>query len=236
MANRQMVVPSIGAVIMAKRRGARNIRISITPAGQVRVAMPHWTPYAAGLHFLKKHEAWIKEQLKTYGQPALGDGTQIGRYHVIKFKPPTSGEGHTGIRVYRREIIVTTALAQTDPKLQLKLVSAAERALKQEAEEMLPKRLESISQANGLPYSGLKIRKLTSRWGSCSSKRAITLSYFLVQLPEELIDYVLLHELAHTVHHNHGKEFWIFMKNRSPNLRELRQQIKQHRPRVEPLL
>jgi predicted metal-dependent hydrolase len=235
MANRQMLVPGIGEVTLAKRRGARNIRISITPAGRVRVALPHWTPYAAGLQFLKKHDAWVKEQLRKNDRSALADGTRIGRHHTVRFEAPNDSNSRVRIRVSRRAITVTTARNFEDPGLQQKLISAAERALRHEAEELLPARLERISREQKLPYGGLKIRKLTSRWGSCSSKRDITLSYFLVQLPDELVDYVLLHELAHTTHHNHSPEFWGFMEARVPNLRELRRQIKQHRPRVEPV-
>jgi predicted metal-dependent hydrolase len=235
MANRQMVMPGIGTVVLAKRRGARNIRISLSQSGQVRVAMPHWVPYAAGLHFLKKHETWIKEQQEKHSLQPLQEGHRVGRQHLIKFKTPASGSAKTTVKVSSTAITVTTPLEPSHPELQRKLVNAAERALKQEAIELLPPRLARISQAQNLPYRGLRIRKLTSRWGSCSSKRDIALSYYLVQLPDDLVDYVLLHELAHTVHHNHSREFWSFVESRTSNLRELRRRIKQFRPRVEPL-
>ena len=236
MANRLMVVPSVGEVVMSKRRGARNIRITITAAGQVRVALPHWTPYAAGVHFVKKHEAWIRDQLRVHAPNPLTDGVRIGRSHRIRIEPSGNNSAKQSVRVSRSAIVAKVPEGIDESMLQKKLLAAAERALKQEADELLSGRLVAISRRYGLPYSGLKIRKLTSRWGSCSSKKQISLSYFLVQLPNELIDYVILHELAHTIHHNHSSQFWGYMDERLADLDQLRREIKLYRPRVEPYL
>lgn len=83
--------------------------------------------------------------------------------------------------------------------------------LKQEAQAYLPGRLLSLSQKHQLPYLRLRIGKSTSYWGRCSSNKSILLSCYLMILPEELIDYVLLHELCHTKEMNHGSSFWALM-------------------------
>ncbi|MDR0834242.1 MAG: M48 family metallopeptidase [Candidatus Symbiothrix sp.] len=75
----------------------------------------------------------------------------------------------------------------------------------------LPKQLADIAQAHGFTYLSVKTRKSKTRWGSCSSKKTISLSYYLLLLPQHLIDYVLLHELCHTVHMNHGPAFWALL-------------------------
>ena len=74
-----------------------------------------------------------------------------------------------------------------------------------------------------------------SNWGSCSSDKRITLSYYLCQLPPHLIDYVLLHELLHTKYLHHGKEFWAEMEKLLPGTIEFKRDIKAHKPRVEPI-
>ena len=72
----------------------------------------------------------------------------------------------------------------------------------------LSSRLDDLSGQHGFAYGKLSIRNQKSRWGSCSSKNNISLNRKLYFLPSELSDYVLLHELAHTVQKNHSKAFW----------------------------
>ena len=79
--------------------------------------------------------------------------------------------------------------------------------LRQEAECVLPQKLEYWSKHCGLSYNSLKIDTAKSRWGCCSSKKDIKLSYYLLLLPERLIDYVIVHELCHTREMNHGPRF-----------------------------
>ena len=79
--------------------------------------------------------------------------------------------------------------------------------LRRLAKEDLPQRIERLSRQTGLRYTKLSIRAARTKWGSCSSKNSISLSLFLMQLPEALRDFVILHELCHTVHHNHSPRF-----------------------------
>lgn len=79
--------------------------------------------------------------------------------------------------------------------------------LRRAAKLDLPMRMERISQATGLRCAKLSIRAARTKWGSCSGQNHISLSLFLVTLPEHLRDYVIVHELCHTVHHNHSPRF-----------------------------
>ncbi len=82
------------------------------------------------------------------------------------------------------------------------------RILAMEAKRLLPQRVEQLARAHGFRYTGLKMRRMKTRWGSCTAKNSINLNTWLVMLPVELSDYVILHELVHTKHKNHGPEFW----------------------------
>ena len=75
------------------------------------------------------------------------------------------------------------------------------------SKEFIINRVEHYSNLMDLDFSALKFRKMRARWGSCSSKREITLNSELSRLSENLIDYVVVHELAHLRHMNHSKEF-----------------------------
>ena len=71
----------------------------------------------------------------------------------------------------------------------------------------LPPRVAAIAARTGLKYGRLSIRAARSKWGSCSGRNDISLSLFTMLLPEHLRDYVIIHELCHTVHHNHSPRF-----------------------------
>ncbi len=79
--------------------------------------------------------------------------------------------------------------------------------LRRKAHEELPNRVGYISRITGLKYNRLSIRATISKWGSCSTKGDISLSLYLMSLPQHLIDFVIIHELCHTVHFNHSAEF-----------------------------
>lgn len=82
------------------------------------------------------------------------------------------------------------------------------QALRFEAKRILPRKTADFAAKHKLKFSEVKINKSQSRWGSCSRMKSINFSYYLLLLPEKLIDYVVLHELAHTVEMNHGERFW----------------------------
>lgn len=88
------------------------------------------------------------------------------------------------------------------------LHSVIEKAMTQRAKEVLPHRLQQLAEKFSFVYKHTTIRIAHTRWGSCSSNGTISLNAYLIQLPDELIDYVLLHELCHTRHMNHSPRFW----------------------------
>lgn len=79
--------------------------------------------------------------------------------------------------------------------------------LRRQAKVDLPPRIARLSAVTGLKYEKLSIRASRTKWGSCSGENHISLSLYLMTLPEHLRDFVILHELCHTVHHNHSPRF-----------------------------
>jgi len=231
MAQKTEFIPGIGEVLLSKRRGARNIRISVTPGGRVRVGLPSWAPYSAGISFAKSKMGWIQRQLILYQPPLLKDGVLVGKYHRVEYVfLPTAKKN--SVRVTADKIIMTSTYPIENPSLQSSLLAACERALRQESTQLLPQRLEQLAQRQGYSYQEVKIRKLTSRWGSCSNAKSIRLSYFLIQLPWHLIDYVLIHELVHTQHLSHDKAFWRAFTEALPDAKKLQKEIRAYSPRI----
>lgn len=121
----------------------------------------------------------------------------------------------------------------TDEKLQVWLRKVVQEALRRNAKIILPPRLYQLSLQHGLTYRSVKINSSTGRWGSCSSSGNINLSCFLMLLPRHLIDYVLLHELAHTREMNHGDAFWALLDRLTEGKAlQLRSELKQHRAAI----
>jgi len=97
----------------------------------------------------------------------------------------------------------------------------------------LPQRVQYLASKHGFSYKQIRVRKLTARWGSCSNNGVITLSYYLLQLPWNLIDYVILHELTHTRHLHHGPNFWTEFKKVLPSAKLLQKEIRSYKPQVQ---
>ncbi|MBF2037392.1 MAG: M48 family metallopeptidase [Leptolyngbyaceae cyanobacterium T60_A2020_046] len=87
--------------------------------------------------------------------------------------------------------------------------------------------LRELSQRCGLSFSRVSVRGQTSRWGSCSSRQSISLNYKLLFLPPPLVEYVLIHELCHTVHMNHSPAFWELVALHCPTYDRVRADLKQ---------
>lgn len=231
MAFKTFKLDSQREVTVYKRRATKNLRLSITADGRIKVTIPTWAPYQTGLRFAKSRQAWIEANHKD--NPPLKPGQLIGKAHRLSFIPkssitkPTSRLSGNLVNIsYPSDLNFDDVTVQTVAEL------AAVKALRAQAETLLPQRLKVLSEAKDLPYNSVKVKHLVSRWGSCDSHKNIVLNLYLMQLPWSLIDYVLLHELAHTVVLKHGQEFWQTMEKLLPDTKKLRKEIKSHKPKV----
>ncbi|MBP3482134.1 MAG: M48 family metallopeptidase [Alistipes sp.] len=100
-------------------------------------------------------------------------------------------------------------------------------AMRAAAKRTLPQRVEFFARKFGFRYGRVTIRAARSKWGSCTSENNISLSLFLMALPEHLRDYVIIHELCHTVHHNHSPKFHALADRcMGGNEKELRRELR----------
>ncbi len=100
-----------------------------------------------------------------------------------------------------------------------------------EARRLLTGRLEALSNKFGLPFNRLSFKNQKTIWGSCSGRNNISLNYKLHALPPHLQDYVLAHELVHTVVKNHSQEFWAVLEKKIPAAKALGRELKTYRLR-----
>ena len=80
----------------------------------------------------------------------------------------------------------------------------------------------------GIEYNNIRITSARTRWGSCSSKKNLSFSYRLIQVPLDVIDYVIIHELAHLKHMNHSKQFWNHVGSMMDDYKEKEEWLKKN--------
>ena len=231
MAFKEFHIAGIGDVTVYKRRGSRTIRLTVTDSGKVKIVIPVWASYKDGIGFAESRRDWIAQHVKGRQQSLLQEGQPIGKAHRLHFMA-TPSVASARVRIRGNEVIVqhAPALSVTTPLIQKKATDGAMRALKLQAKTLLKQRLDTLAAAHGYTYSSLAIKDLKSRWGSCDQDKHIVLNAYLMQLPWHLIDYVIMHELAHTKVLRHGAPFWEEMQQHVPRAKTLRTELHSYQP------
>lgn len=213
---------------------ARKITISIRPHRGVRITIPRYATYSEAERFALHKRDWIAANLKkvneftnqTERNPVSGFVT---KKHQLILLPSTI----TGVRVRVQQgtILVkyNPELTQESKEVRASVKKGIELALKKEAVEYLPHRLGELAKKNGLLYNNVAIKNMKSRWGSCTGRNNINLTIHLMRLPDHLIDYVLLHELAHTIVKNHSKKYWETLEKICHDSKQIDKDLKSHR-------
>jgi predicted metal-dependent hydrolase len=214
-----------GTISIKTNAKARSVIFRVLP-GELKITVPSRISQKELSQIIEKHRISLREK-KAKTRPALildeNFKLQTHRFSVQIFKTDRAD-----FYFSRKEGILHIACPQkTDFEavaIRELLVKGIERYLKADAKKHLPIRLKALADENSLSYNEVKINSSKTRWGSCSSRKSINLSFYLMMLPVELIDYVLLHELTHTLEMNHSPRFWAklndFSKNRSAELKE----------------
>ena len=232
MATQKIELAGVGPVTLVKSAQSRSLRLTVTASG-IRVSMPRWTPFSAGKAFAEHHSDWIQRELAKRPTAQLEAGQRIGKLHYLRFEQILDGKPATS-RVTGTEVVVRLGRGDhiEDASVQKRAHDAAARALKREAERLLPPRLQALAEKHGLSYTSISVKSLKRRWGSCDTHKNITFNLYLMDLSWEYIDYVIQHELTHTVHMNHGPEFWKLLTIINPRAKDISRQLKQRQPTV----
>lgn len=198
-----------------KSKRAKYIRLQITGNGKIELVVPYNIPIRQGVLFVESKRTWLEKKLKKIGQ--CGNkfryfGKEIAlslEYHLFidTIEYYFNGEElrviiPTGFTLKKEELFDTWLFAK--------------------ANEYIPDRVKTIAQRNNFNYANVRIKRLKSRWGSCSSKRNLSFNHKLMYFESSIIDYVIIHELCHLKEMNHSKRFWNLVESLLPEYKILK--------------
>ncbi len=199
--------PILGEISYTKRIRCKSIRVKVSAISGISVSLPFWVTYTTAQEFVESNRKKILSILARQKNTLS---------HTPQGNPNTTPDTGTGAPTGSASgISGTCGSLGTSAAYSVGIYSEAELAtIRERAKKELPARLEYLCQKLSLQfpelgfcYNKVFIKNNRSNWGSCSSRGNINLNMHLVNLPEKLRDFVIIHELCHLVHRNHGAEF-----------------------------
>lgn len=212
----------------------QTISIIVSPDKGVIVKAPYRTPAKTIDHFVTEKSEWIRKALDKFSTlirldkpEGYSDGDTLllfGKEHTLKL---IRGNRYS-VNLGRDNSIEVSWSDNNNPLLIREILEGwfsfvARQQLPGEFREVMLKHID-----HGLNPTGFKVRKMKTRWGSCSSKGGIALSYDLIRLSRECREYVMVHELCHLRHHDHGKGFYDLLIDLYPGWKEISAEIRRH--------
>lgn len=194
--------------------------------GNVTVKAPLRTSMEFIEAFVEKKSGWIQKKLQAHAQNAavfgrIIDGSQM-LYHG-KTLDITPSDAVKRVALRQNALLVPQKYFLSDS-----IASAVKNFYKRTAACELGERLLLLSQAAGLTFNEFSLTNAKTKWGSCDGNCNIKLNWRLLMLDDELRDYVMIHELVHTLHHDHSAVFWNDVKKYVPNLTAVKKRLKSY--------
>jgi predicted metal-dependent hydrolase len=215
------IVPLSQLVSVRHSQRARRVSVRIGATGRVELVVPRGVSERRAWAFLESRADWVRHHVARRREaapptqpfpprelvlPLLGQRWRLfqsggeGRPRLVVASGVLELRGHGDAEAWRRVLL---------------------RWLKRRAEAALAPRLAATAARHGFAYSALRVRSQRTRWGSCSTRGVISLNVALLFQPEDVVEYLLCHELSHTRHMNHSARFWACVAACEPRWREL---------------
>lgn len=211
-AKKVFVHPRLGEVTLSQTTRSRRLSITVNRHGKVRLSFPLVCPKKVALEFLElnadKVEKIRRRVLEKRGeQRRIIEPPYVTVRHSLEFVRGQSDRAKARVTADKMIIFMPSEQDTAADEFQQFVRKVIATTLREEGREILPPIVARLAVAHGFEYRSVTVRATTSRWGSCSSRNDISLSCYLVRLPAHLIEFIVLHELCHTRHKNHGPRF-----------------------------
>jgi hypothetical protein len=235
MSEKIIHIDGVGKVLFKRSKRTRHISISIKPFAGTKVTIPAGVDDEIAFRFVRDKKHWINKHLARMKeleamQTKFDENSSYStRHHKLNLKK--AQRRGISVRLSKGKInVVYPPVINPDSKVvQAAIRKGIERALRLEAKHYLPDKVNELAEKFGFKFNKLTLKNIKSRWGSCSRKNNINLSIHLMRLPDHLIDYVILHELVHTVHNNHSAKFWKMLNDITGGSKVLDKEFKKYR-------
>jgi len=230
MKKRTVTIPSGEVDLDIVRSSRRTVALYVKPGGTLLVRAPWYVPVPVLMQFVRQKTGWIERQMKKLKDvKPVGETTPINDGSVIPFMGrqltvKVSAGSRTTAAIDENNLLLIIAGGISSERITA--LTGAWYHL--EAKEHFTARTVELAALHSklIPAPGpVNVRRMKRRWGTCHSNRSIWLNSELIKKDPELIDYVIIHELSHLVHHNHGREYYDLLGSLVPNFRELRKRL-----------
>ena len=203
------------------RSQRKTLSITINEDAELIVRAPKRLSIEKIQDFINEKENWINRKI-TLVENQIKDVTSnqnkilyLGTLFPIIIKPQLSRE-----LIFTGEEFEANSIEPNSLSLSLK------KWYKSKFREIALPRVAYFANKYNLNVNQVRIKNQKTMWGSCSSKNNINLNYLLIMAPAEVIDYVIIHELAHTIHRNHSVDFWRLVRLIMPDFQQHKQWLK----------
>jgi predicted metal-dependent hydrolase len=219
-----------GSISIRRSSLARSLRLKIDHKGGLVISMPKRAPLYLAQRLVDEARDQVRRSLAVTQEQltVLRHGDLIGKSHRLVVREGSELAGRViGTFV---EVTVPSGMSMDSQEVQHYIKEVSLKALRTQAKAYLTRQLQSLAQKHGFSYESVRFSNAGTRWGSCSSTGTISLNIWLMQLPFELIDYVIIHELCHTLQMNHSPAFWDLVEAILPDYKTRRRALKAQRP------
>ncbi len=221
-ASKAVYNPNLTMKIIRSRR--KSIAIVVERDGALTVRAPYGVSQALIDEFVQSKSAWIQttqQKLKRFSPPVhcYENGEEF--LFMGKAYPLTLVSGRAPALVFRDGFFLNAAAKAKAPVL-------FTAWYKSQARKIISERLAALACVHDFHYQKMRLSSARTRWGSCSSRKTISITWRLIMAPPEVIDYVLIHELVHLEFPNHSKTFWKRVAALQPGYPALRKWLKEN--------
>lgn len=233
MSTKIVNLPGIGNVTLSKNQRSKRIKLSVRASQKILVSFPPYSTFSEAASFAQKHKEWINKQqhkLLEKSEKSIPETPFQTRFHTVNIQS-VNDKFSVQQKKFDITIFYPQQFSRSDAEVQSFITRVMDSVYKWEARKYLPGRIAELSEQHNLAFNKLSIRNNRTNWGSCSSRNNISLNQKLMKLPDYLIDFILLHELAHTKVKNHGPGFWKLLDELSGGkAKELTKEVKNYKP------